>query len=95
MKLLYLFILSRITDLGTTFMVLKRDGLELEGNPIVRELIRNHGFLGVVLFNVFATLIMFLILKRYGSSRLVMGSIKGIIIIFFAVSLSNLILYEI
>ena len=91
MKLLLLFALSRLTDLLTTYLVIKDyGGYQIEANPFIRNLLITNGFFGFTLLNLTAITIIALFIKYFSRSKLSMNALKLITVVFFLTSTSNL-----
>ena len=49
--LIFMFLLSNILDVHSTWLFIQRHGIVIEGNPIIRYFFKEYGILGIIFIN--------------------------------------------
>lgn|SRR3990167_2110906 len=88
MKTVNYWIISKSLDILTTIIVAGSD-FEMEANPLLRSLLKNFGLVSLFWVLILSSLVVYLIIKRFSSSKIVIGAVKfGVMVNFLAVSIN-------
>ena len=83
------FIITRLLDILTTLMVVGRDGIEIEANPIIRKILAA----GIFHFLLYQAAVVFLVCFLYPRSKIIRIAVRFVSWLSVLIVISNLFAY--